>query len=299
MIWRRHAEGASPRELVKHVWASWVLLSLLAGVDGFAVAPKLGSAVLSLDNISLNESLGSRAGAPMSGGRRRRRTAPCAGNGTDVQLPQSDVALFSLGGITPLPWDLAVDGRAAPNAAVPAAWFHGLELELHLPGQTIPKLLRFQRGSLAKFLHSLQLALGRAAGGDSERRVSMMGIHGRFRSFQNGGAHARLRSMDALGAERLDEEVLVRFHVAGTPGDPDGGAAYAALSRALATPHSWLLQGALGPTLQNATVSQNTSPRITRTPRSERDKLAQIGAIALPMFVTAVLVGILIWVAAG
>lgn len=171
----------------------------------------------------------------------------------------------------------------------------GLLLELCIPDTTLQQLHSSAHGSLAEFLHALHVALSTAVH-VSERRINILGIRGQYKRVdptptKDGGI--------VTLPQHIEEMVLVRFEVTSADGNgTDERGILERLREQLATPSSCLRTGPFGHTLQNATVTLGLAWGIADLPRTKRDNVARMSAMALPIGISAAFTGILIWLAA-
>lgn len=180
----------------------------------------------------------------------------------------------------------------------------GLLLELHLPHITLKELHSSSRGSLAQFLIEVREELGKAAQ-VKEPRISILGIHGRYKRFDSSDGLFRLHNKrpnrtDGDGLAHIEEEVIVRFEVLpGFVNDADPHSVLKALKKQLNEPQSGLMTGALGTMLLNATVTSSSAMDIgSHMKHVERSGMTHMSAMAWPIGISAAFIGILIWLAA-
>jgi len=181
----------------------------------------------------------------------------------------------------------------------------GLLLELHLPRITLKELHSSARGSLAQFLIEVREELGKA-GQVKEPRISILGIHGRYKRFESSDGLFRLHSKrpnhtDGDGLAHIDEEVIVRFEILpGVVNDADPHSVLKVLKGQLKQPDSGLMTGALGTMLLNATVTSSSAIDIgaQHMKHVERSGMTHMSAMAWPIGISAAFIGILIWLAA-
>jgi hypothetical protein len=181
----------------------------------------------------------------------------------------------------------------------------GLLLELHMPQVTLRELHSESHGSLAQFLVEVRGEVCKAAK-VKEHRVSILGIHGRFKRYEPEtmppvqSDHARNYS----GYAHVDEEVVVRFEI--LPGwgsdseESDPRKALDVLREELSSPHSGIMRGSLSTTLLNATVTLSAPVAIgSQTRMIEHGRgMTHMGAMAWPLGISAAFIGVLIWLAA-
>lgn len=198
-------------------------------------------------------------------------------------------------------WDL---NRIAPREEIPepvfgglqphgkdSPWelqhfYEGLPLELHLHETTLQSVHSAARTSLAELL-LLVLRDLRQAAGIGGQEIRMLGIHGVY------------QSDDASSNSRKDEEVVVRFAVL-----PRGGSqlfpeqVVGALNARLNSPSSALRASPFAYALRNATIVVG-QPRATEVAaQRKQEDIVRLGAMALPIAISAAFTGLLIWLAA-
>jgi len=181
----------------------------------------------------------------------------------------------------------------------------GLVVELHMPKVTLRELHSSSRGSLAEFLSEVRKELGKGAE-VQESRLSILGIHGRYKRSNDDGFF-RLHSTHIsggmghmVGSEHMQEEVVVRFEILpGWAQDPDPQSALNVLKQQLSSPDSELKRGPLGLTLANATVQLSSQASIASSSgMNEHRGMAHMSAMAWPIGISAAFIGVLIWLAA-
>lgn len=164
----------------------------------------------------------------------------------------------------------------------------GALAELRLPSVTLRQLHSMAKGSLARFLLDLRTDLGGGAQVPSSR-INILSIHERYQ-----------RATEMRGKHRL-EEVVVRFEV--MPGE---------LGRERPEPHEALdflkedlsreLAGVRtsGLDLSNASIEERfPAPGMeSRAAMEEKEGVARLAALAVPIGISAAFTGILIWLAA-
>jgi len=175
----------------------------------------------------------------------------------------------------------------------------GLLLDLHLPGTSLQQLHHAAHGSIAQFLRGLHGDLSAAAHVEP-RRISVLGIHGRYRRVD-----PEVTANNFPMPQRVDEEVLVKFEVLPQEdiADPQFGLDEAAwitsLQQELALQQSTIMSGTLGAIMKNATITQAVAAGIAEMPQEVKgEHAAQLTAIFLPIGVSAAFTGVLIWLAA-
>jgi hypothetical protein len=177
----------------------------------------------------------------------------------------------------------------------------GLLLELHLPEITLKQLHSDSRGSLAQFLLEVREQMCKSVA-VPEARISILGIHGRYRRYDNGGLfHVRSeRTGSIAGPQHLDEEVVVRFEILpGWTGDADPKQVLSILEEKLSSESSGLKTGPLSTVLLNASVTLSSPAGLGNQPRMvEHRGIAHMSAMAWPIGISAAFIGILIWLAA-
>lgn len=298
-----------PRQRGLHAWRSaLLLLAISSTANGFAVTTQ-DSVALAVEVAEAPDSQGPKAASPAtSSSRRRRRTVSlqgtaCGGNGTDDGVPCPHVLLGGASDgvqdimpVGTMPWEATTAElpASARFAALDTHSLGGLFLELHLPGWTLQRLHGTHGGTLTDFLRDLQIELSGAAGIGS-KQLAILGIHERFQRLDYQTGPLRRSKSAAQHAQRLGEEVLVRFSV--QPGKPGPDPLSAAEALQVAVMGGSLLQGKVGPMLQNATIAQSVTSRLT-APVTEKDSLQRMSAMALPIGISAAFTGILIWLAA-
>mmetsp|Transcript_77596 Transcript_77596/g.240419 ORF Transcript_77596/g.240419 Transcript_77596/m.240419 type:complete len:324 (+) Transcript_77596:102-1073(+) len=310
------------------LWLALWLLGQPSGASGFAVAPRLGTAPIALEERgSGNHTSGGPDAAPASledGGtrtpaaatsRRRRRTVPaCPGGNASGGGggPCRRASFFSLGhtglaleGSMPaslMPWE-ALAGEVPDTTAQQGShpgdlggavdhgtFLPGAVLGLRMPNMTMGQLLARPSGTLADFLHLLYVEISKAAGIGGGLRLTIAGIHGRYRRIDD-KQHGRR-------PVHTEEEVLVVLRIAGVRQDPSSKTAVHELRAQLASPESALQLSEAGFALRNATVERTIAPGLRLAPDSDRDQVARITAMALPIGISAAFIGVLIWLAA-
>lgn len=188
--------------------------------------------------------------------------------------------------------------------------------ELHLPAVTLGQLHVSAHGSLARFLLDLRQELGRVLQID-ERRLSVLGIYGRYRrvmvdeamQLQTEEAESNVLKeavtsfalMDQEGEpNRVGEEVVVKLEVLpGKFGDPGPAGVLQDLEEKLQDRTSSLMQGPMRETLADGSLVIISQPEMTPGDTiTEREGMARLSAMALPIGISAAFTGILIWLAA-
>lgn len=184
----------------------------------------------------------------------------------------------------------------------------GLLLELHMPEVTLRELHSASHGSLATFLLELRGELSKAADVE-EPRISILGIHGRFKRLDQEGllriSTEHAGSQDVPGqpvpSSHIDEEVIVRFEVLpGWSDDAEPREVLDILRERLNNPKSELQTGPLSSRLDNATLTLSAPVGIGGSmPRNvEHRGMAHMSAMAWPIGISAAFIGVLIWLAA-
>jgi len=176
----------------------------------------------------------------------------------------------------------------------------GLLLELHLPEITLRELHSSSRGSLAQFLLEVRAELCKGAK-VNEQRISILGIHGRYKRYNSGGLfHIHSERASHSEGGHVDEEVVVRFEILpGWDTDPDPRQALDVLRDDLSSSGGGLSGGPLGTALVNASVTVSAPAGIASQPRMvEHRGMAHMSAMAWPIGISAAFIGILIWLAA-
>jgi hypothetical protein len=177
----------------------------------------------------------------------------------------------------------------------------GLLLELHLPKVTLRDLHNSGRSSLAQFLSEVRVELGKAAE-VQEQRISILGIHGRYKRQDSARFYSTHNSHDVgvSSQPRTDEEVVVRFEILpGWSNDTDPRQALSALNHQLNSPNGVLMQGPLGSTLDSGAVTLSTPVGLASMPSlAEHRGLAHMTIMAWPIGISAAFIGVLIWLAA-
>jgi len=179
--------------------------------------------------------------------------------------------------------------RAGTFGVVPL----GLLLELHLHGVTLKQLHRSTKSSLAEFL----LAVHSEFSQDLER-LNILGIHERYRQEKHGSL-AQTDSDQEVPVRRVNQEVVVRFEAI-----PDQKAGrmpeqvVQTLAARLADPSSPLLAEPFAFAFKNASLSESAVPDLAATPVDMHSDPKALGAMALPIGVSAVFTGILLWTGA-
>lgn len=177
----------------------------------------------------------------------------------------------------------------------------GLLLELHLPEVTLKELHSSSRGSLAQFLSEVRGELRKGAE-VVEPRISILGIHGRYKRYDTTGLYhmSSERTGHITAPSHVDEEVVVRFEILpGWADDPDPRKALNVLKKQLHSSESELMNGPLATVLVNATVGISAPVSIATQPQMvEHRGMAHMSAMAWPIGISAAFIGVLIWLAA-
>jgi len=181
----------------------------------------------------------------------------------------------------------------------------GLLLELHLPSVTLRELHSSSKGSLAQFLLDVRGELCKGAS-VKEPRISILGIHGRYKRYDTAGLFTSSRSLvsdrtsQSSGPEHLNEEVVVRFEILpGWENDVDPRKALTVLKEQLSSSQSGIWQGPLSTVLVNSSITLGTAfSTSSQHARVEHRGMAHMSAMAWPIGISAAFIGILIWLAA-
>lgn len=176
----------------------------------------------------------------------------------------------------------------------------GTVAELHMPHVTLHQLHSNSKGSLARFLVQLRGQLSLAAEID-ERRITILEIKGRYKRVPNADAI----NLNDIGSElgfvqdpgRQEEEVIVKLEIVpGGAGEEEPKKVMEKIGRLLSQKQSILMKGPLHSTLLDASLQPIRS---AVTPISdEREGMARLSSMALPIGISAAFTGILIWLAA-
>lgn len=277
-------------------------------LDGLAATPQTNSTELAADAALL---------ATRADQRRRRRSVPVPDSQDSAASaePSPDVAMVVAGSarharvrgrIDPIlgdgSWlgpgsDGLPEGGAVPG--VPAAeepLFDpygtaaevGALAELRLPSVTLRQLHGMAQGSLARFLLDLRTDLGEGARVPS-RRIDILSIHERYQ-----------KAVEKKGKHH-GEEVVVRFAV--LPGEtgherPEPHEALDFLKEDLARDFAGVRVSGLD--LSNASVEERLgAPGMeARAAMEEKEGVARLAALSVPIGISAAFTGILIWLAA-
>jgi len=181
------------------------------------------------------------------------------------------------------------------NSFVDEPWEEGDEsylpsgrlLELHLHDITLKELRHSTKSSVTEFLLALHSELGR-----NMQRVSILGLHERYR--QNLPDEA----MAEEPPKRLSQEVVVRFEAAPKRAASQASRVLETLSAQLDDPTCSLRKGPFAFAFANTTLSEEFTPDLGALGSEVHGETATIGAMALPIGISATFTGILLWLAA-
>lgn len=174
----------------------------------------------------------------------------------------------------------------------------GVLAELRMSHVTLRQLHSEAQGSLSRFLLELRTELARLAH-ISDRRVSILGIHERYkRSFDGLSGNGK---KEQHPTNKHDQEVVVRFEV--MPGDgADSVEAVKGIDRRLISGERLGRPGSpVGPALRNATVALGLSSGLgaqAAARLAEQRGMERLGVMALPIGISAVFTGAIVWLAA-
>lgn len=165
----------------------------------------------------------------------------------------------------------------------------GYPVELHLPALTLAQLHGEQFSSLAEFLLELRVALCGSAQIGAER-LQVQGIHERFQQPAAGLETADTHSVVT------SREVLVRLAIMPAGSAPDAPEVVDRLRMAINDLESQLMRSNVSAAMHNATV-QLSLTRGLKSAVVGQQPVMPLSAMALPIGISALFTGILIWLA--